>query len=99
MGQGEQSKPAENTIKPSATDEAGSNWKSTAYSTTKLAINLVKESADTFPLLKSVMGGLSAILDHCDVWFVSHPTPHVMLTVILANNGMLRNNRIIDALS
>ena len=66
-GQGEQSKPSENTLKPSATDDTESNWKSTAYSTTKLAINLVKESADAFPPLKSVMGGLSAILDHCDV--------------------------------
>jgi hypothetical protein len=48
-----------------------SDWGSTAYATTKLAINLVKESSDVFPPLKSVAGGLSAILDHCDVRFLS----------------------------
>ena len=70
--QGKPSEPSEHTIKPSATDETESNWRSTAYSTTKLAINLVKESADAFPPLKSVAGGISAILDHCDVRFTTH---------------------------
>ena len=74
-GQDEQSKHPENTVEPSATDESGSDWKSTAYATTKLAINLVKESADAFPPLKSAMGGLCAVLDHYDVRFISHP-PH-----------------------
>jgi len=49
-------------------------WKSiasTAYATTKLAIHLVKESSDVFPPLKSVAGGLWAILDHCEVHFIS----------------------------
>ena len=55
------------TVDPNAAPENESDWKSTAYATTKLAINLVKESSDVFPPLKSVMGGLSAILDHCDV--------------------------------
>ena len=72
-GQDEQSKLPENSIKPSATDGKGSDWKSTAYSTTKLAINLVKGSADAFSPLNSVMGTLSAILDHCDVCFISYP--------------------------
>ena len=54
-------------MKPSAPDEIGSNQKSTAYSTTKPAVNLVKESADALPPLKSIMGSLSAILYHCDV--------------------------------
>jgi hypothetical protein len=56
---------------PSAAHENEPNWKSTAYSTTKLAINLVRESSDAFPPLKSVVGGLSAILDHCDVQPIS----------------------------
>ena len=98
-GRGEQSTPLENTVKPSATGEKGSNWKSTAYSTTRLAINLVKESADAFPPLKSVMGGLSAILDHCDVRFLSYPTLPMTLTVVLANNGVSKNDRIVDASS
>ena len=59
--------PSKHTVKPGVTDEGKSDWKSTAYATTKLAINLVKESSDVFPPLKSVAGGLSAILNHCDV--------------------------------
>jgi len=48
-----------------------SDWKATTYATTKLAIDLVKESSDVFPPLKSVAGGLSAILNHCEVRFIS----------------------------
>ena len=51
------------------------NWKATAYSTTKLAVYLVRESSDVFPLLKSVAGGLCAILQHCDVRTIP-PVPH-----------------------
>ena len=40
---------------------------STVYATVKLVINLLKESSDAFPPLKSAMGGLSAILSHHDV--------------------------------
>ena len=64
---GNHPKPPGHTVDPKATSEGKSNWSSTAYSTTKLAINLVKESSDAFPPLKSVTGGLSAILNHCDV--------------------------------
>ena len=70
-GQNEQSKPSGYAVKPSS--ENVSNWESTAYSTIKLAMNLVKESADVFPPLKSVVGGLSAILDHCDVRIIDYP--------------------------
>ena len=70
-GQSKNPKPSgPKTTDPSAAHEDESNWKSTAYSTTKLAINLVKESSDAFPPLKSVVGGLSAILQHCDVRFI-----------------------------
>ena len=73
-GRDEQSKPSENTVEPSATDE-------------------------NFPPLKSVMGSLSAILDHCDVCFISHPNPPMTLTAVLANDGVSQNDRIIDASS
>jgi len=59
------------TADPRPTPEGGSDWKSTAYATTKLAIDLVKESSDWFPPLKSVAGGLSAILNHCEVQCIS----------------------------
>jgi hypothetical protein len=55
------------TTDPCPAPKDKSNWKATTYATTKLAINLAKESADAFPPLKSVVGGLSAILKHCDV--------------------------------
>ena len=54
-------------VDPRAASENQSDWKSTTYATTRLAINLVKESSDVFPPLKSVAGGLSAILNHCEV--------------------------------
>ena len=97
-GQDEPSaKPSERAVKPSGTDENGANWGSTAYATTRLAINLVKESADVFPLLKSVAGGLSAILLHCDVRFTSRTTPLMALTTVVANNCVSQNDRIVEA--
>ena len=65
------SKTQDDTVGPGGVPGSEPDWKSTAYATTKLAIDLVKESSDVFPPLKSVAGGLSAILDHCDVRFVS----------------------------
>ena len=66
-GQGRASKPSKQTVYTSTIDKSKPDLKSTAYATTKLAINMVKESSDAFPPLKSVAGGLSAILNHCDV--------------------------------
>ena len=62
---------SDHTVDPGPAPERKSDWASTAYATTKLAINVVKESSDGFPPLKSVVGGLSAILDHCDVRSIS----------------------------
>jgi len=42
-------------------------WGSAAYSSTKVAIDVVKESSDVFPPLKSVVGGLAVVLKHYDV--------------------------------
>ena len=67
-------KSSDHTVNPKAAPESGSGWKSTAYATTKLAVNLVKETSDAFPPLKAVAAGLSAILDHCDVRSIS-PKP------------------------
>jgi hypothetical protein len=69
------SKSSNYIVDPTAAYEKKQSWKSTAYATTKLAINMVKESSDVFPPLKSVVGGLSAILQHCDVqsfYSISH---------------------------
>ena len=43
------------------------DWKSIASIAYALAIPLAEESSDAFTSLKSVAGGLWAILDHCDV--------------------------------
>ena len=43
-------------------------WMSTASATAKLFLRGVNESADVFPPLKSVVGGLCFILDNCEVW-------------------------------
>ena len=50
-----------------AAPQRTSGLDSTAYAATKLAVDLVKESSDAFPPLKSVAGGLSAILNCCEV--------------------------------
>ena len=63
--------PSGHTTDTGAVPKSKSDWKSTAYATTKLAINLVKETSDGFPPLKSVAAGLSAVLDHCEVRSIS----------------------------
>ena len=79
----------------SAAVENKSNWKSTAYSSAKVVIDVVKESSDVFPPLKAAVGGLTAILKHYDVWSVS-PTPFTMLKIAPANDGQSENDRIVD---
>ena len=44
-----------------------SDWKHTTSSAAKLFLRTVKEASDVFPPLKSVAGGLCAILDNCEV--------------------------------
>jgi len=44
-----------------------SDWKHTTSSAAKLFLRTVKETSDAFPPLKSVAGGLCAILDNCEV--------------------------------
>jgi len=50
-----------------AADETKSNWVSTASATAKLLLRGVRDSADAFPPLKSVAGGLCFILENCEV--------------------------------
>ena len=59
---------------------------SAAYSSTKVVIDVVKESSDVFPPLKSVASGLAAVLKHYDVWFLSQ-IPLIILTIALASNN------------
>jgi hypothetical protein len=49
------------------TSKVKSEWSHTASSAAKLLLRTVKEASDAFPPLKSVAGGLCAILDNCEV--------------------------------
>jgi len=64
--------PTPNQSEPNTTDENKlEHWGSTASAAAKLLLRGVKESADAFPPLKSVVGGLCFILDNCEVWYSS----------------------------
>ena len=55
------------TVEPSSTVNKKSDWKSTAFATAKLLLRGVRDSADAFGPLKSVVGGLCFILENCEV--------------------------------
>ena len=52
---------------PAAAYENKRNQKSTVYASAGLAVDVLKESSDVFTPLKSVVGGLSAVLKYYDV--------------------------------
>ena len=70
-------------------------WKSAASATAKLFLRAAKESADAFPPLKSVVGGLCFILDNYEVW--RSPSIHNLecSQVPPANKGKQTGNRVI----
>ena len=57
----------ESTEPSAAADENGSDWKSIVSSTAKSLLRGVRDSADAFPPLKSVAGGLCFILENYEV--------------------------------
>ena len=82
-GKRQDSKPQKHSIDEIEIDENKSDWKSTTYATTKLALHMVRETSDAFPPLKAVAGGLSAILNHCDVLsvlLISYRTRHLHIS-------------------
>ena len=76
-----------------AADETKSNWKSTAFTTAKLLLRGVRDSADAFGPLKSVAGGLCFIVENCEVWSPSCMRC-LMLTDAPANEGKYTRNRV-----
>jgi hypothetical protein len=55
-------------VGPSAVaDKNRSGWKSTASASARLLLRGVRDSADAFAPLKSVIGGLCFILENCEV--------------------------------
>ena len=98
QSEGEHLKSQDRTPEQSAAtneNKSKSSWKSTAYASAKVVIDVVKESSDAFPPLKSAVGGLAAILKHCDVRSVSL-APSMVLTIVPANDGQSENDRIVD---
>ena len=59
------------TVKKDETKESKSNLGSLVVSAAKLTLRGVKETADAFPPLKAVAGGLCFILDNCEVKLTS----------------------------
>ena len=55
------------TPEPSSAVNKKSDWKSTTFATAKLLLRGVRDSADAFGPLKSVVGGLCFILENCEV--------------------------------
>ena len=55
-----------------AGDDGKEDWQSTVSDTAKLFLRSVRDSADAFPPLKSVAGGLCFILENYEVWLTSH---------------------------
>ena len=84
-------------VDPSAAYGNNSTWKSTTYASTKLVIDVVKESSDVFAPLKSVAGGLSAVLKYYDVRYAYLATPSASLIVIeLASDSESSNGGIVN---
>ena len=95
-GKDEHSRSAGDSANPGQIDKNKSNLKSLASSTAKLVLRGVKESADACPQLKSVLGCLCFILDNYEVrplTYITHPN---ILTVVLENDSMSPNDRIVE---
>ena len=86
--------PNENT-EPSVANEKKSDWKSTASATAKLILRGVRDSADAFPPLKSVAGGLCFILENCEVG----PPPHTLQRFLHASQRTKGNEETIGSLA
>ena len=88
--------PPNESVEPSiAANENKRNWKSTASETAKLLLRGVRESADAFPPLKSVAGGLCFILENFEVGSPPH-TPSHLLQVSQRTRG---NEQAIESLA
>ena len=63
----EPSKLSSSGVDPATAKDNKPNWKSTLYAGAKIAVDVVKETSDAFTPLKSVAGGISAVLKYYDV--------------------------------
>ena len=85
----------ENAESSATADENKSSWRSTASATAKLLLRGVRDSADAFPPLKSVAGGLCFILDNCEV----RPPPTHYPRRLQVFQRTKANNQLIESLA
>lgn len=74
-------------VDPTAAYDNNPDWTSTLHASAGLFIDIVKESSDVFTPLKSVAGGLSAILKYYDVRYPHFVKPLTPLTLQSASSG------------
>ena len=84
------------TSEPGSAVDKKSDWKSTAFATAKLLLRGVRDSADAFGPLKSVVGGLCFILENCEVR-LSPQTLNRNSYMHPANEGKRTNDRDVGA--
>ena len=78
--EGDESDADDEDVGPSVVpDEKKSDRKSTAFASAKLLLRGVRDSADAFPPLKSVAGGLCFLLDNSEVWPSSLTLPTTLI--------------------
>ena len=75
------------TIDPTAAYKNKASWKATLQASAGLFIDVLKESSDVCTPLKSVAGGLCAVLKYYDVWYPCFAKLFTQLTVESANGG------------
>ena len=74
-------------VDPTAAYENESDLGATVQASARLAIDVLKESSDAFTPLKSVVGGLSAILKHYEVRYTYFARQFTPLTPEPASDG------------
>ena len=78
--------PGRRNLQNAVGDHSEGGWNSTVSATAKLLLRAMRDTADAFPPLKSVTGGLCAILENCEVVVhLLHTARTTMLRIFTAN--------------
>ena len=75
------------TVDPTAAYKNKPSWKSNLQASAGLFVDVLKESSDVCTPLKSVAGGLCAVLKYYDVWYACFARPFIPLTFEPANGS------------
>lgn len=69
-----------------------SGWQM-AYATARMAVEIAKESSDTFPPLKAVVGAISVLIQNCDVSSSCSCNDHSLKSPYPASSGQCRGGK------